>query len=80
MPKRIGGRGDRWVKKKQKGPRDPQAARGPTTHRQSTDVPKAPTARGRVAKTETEARQQAVVARREARRARRARKKSRSNR
>jgi cation transport regulator ChaB len=72
--------GDRWVKKEHAGPSDPQAARGPTTRRKSTDEPKAPTAGGRVAKSETEARQQARIARRDASRSRRGRKKSRSSR
>jgi hypothetical protein len=72
--------GDRWVKKEHAGPSDPQAARGPTTRRKSTDEPKAPTAGGRVANSETEARQQARIARRDASRSRRGRKKSRSSR
>jgi len=54
--------GDRWVKKEQKGPSDPQAARGPTTSTKSTDQPAAPTARGKVARTEKEARAKAKVA------------------
>jgi len=44
-------KGDRWVEKPQKGPSDPQAARGPTTRRKSTDKPPARTAGGRVART-----------------------------
>lgn len=54
--------GDRWVKKEQKGPSDPQAARGPTTHPKSTDQPAAPTARGKVAHNEKEARAKAKEA------------------
>jgi cation transport regulator ChaB len=57
--------GDKWVKKAEKGPSDPQAARGPTTEPKSTDEPRAPTAHGKVAKTEEEARQQAKAARAE---------------
>jgi cation transport regulator ChaB len=64
-------RGDRWVKKMEKGPSDPQAARGPTTHPSSTEEPRAPTAGGTVAKTEEEARRQAKEVRREAAEARR---------
>lgn len=64
-------KGDRWVKKAHKGPSDPQAARGPTTKRKSTDEPPAPTAGGKVAKTGTEAREKAKEARREYARARR---------
>ena len=59
-------RGDRWVKKAEKGPSDPQAARGPTTEPRSTDDPAAPTAGGKVARTEEEARQKAREARKEA--------------
>src|SRR3712207_614164 len=58
--------GDRWVKKVEKGPSDPQAARGPTTDKQSTDEERAPTAGGKVAKTEQEARDKAKAARKEA--------------
>lgn len=58
-------RGDRWVRKSEKGPSDPQAARGPTTHPKSTDEPRAPTAGGKVAHTEEEARGKAKEARRE---------------
>ena len=32
--------GDHWVRKAEKGPSDPQAARGPTTHPKSTDTSK----------------------------------------
>lgn len=54
--------GDRWVKKEEKGPSDPQAARGPTTVPKSTAKPAAPTARGKVARSETEARAKAKEA------------------
>ncbi len=64
-------RGDRWVKKGWKGPSDPQAARGPATRHKSTDEPRAPTAGGKVARTENEARQKAKEARKEYSRARR---------
>ncbi|GCE50875.1 ChaB protein [Thermosporothrix hazakensis] len=40
--------GDRWVRKAEKGPSDPQAARGPTTEHTSYGEPPAPTARGKV--------------------------------
>jgi len=60
-------KGDKWVNKAEK---DPQAARGPTTRRKSTDEPKAPTAGGKVARTAKEARQKAREARREDREAR----------
>jgi len=65
-------RGAKWVKKDHKGPSDPQAARGPTTKRKSTDAPAAPTARGKVAKGAADARKKAKQARREDARARRA--------
>ncbi len=58
-------RGDRWVRKAEKGPSDPQAARGPTTSPRSMDEPRAPTAGGKVAKTESEAREKGREARRE---------------
>src|SRR5512141_1654836 len=58
-------KGNRWVRKAEKGPSDPQAARGPTTRHKSTDEPRAPTAGGKVAKTEKEARQKAKEARKE---------------
>lgn len=57
--------GDRWTEKEHAGPSDPQAARGPTTKVKSTDEPRAPTARGKVAKTPSEARTKAKEARRE---------------
>jgi cation transport regulator ChaB len=41
-------KGDRWVKKSERGPSDPQAARGPTTEPESTEERRAPTARGKV--------------------------------
>jgi cation transport regulator ChaB len=66
-------RGDKWVRKAQKGPSDPQAARGPTTQHKSTAEPKAPTAGGKVAKTEKEAREKAKEARKEYARVRRKR-------
>ncbi len=40
--------GDHWVKKAEKGPSDPQAARGPTPHPKSTQKPGASTAHGKV--------------------------------
>lgn len=58
-------KGDRWVRKAEKGPSDPQAARGPTTRHKSTDEPAAPTARGKVAHSDKEAREKAKEARRE---------------
>ncbi len=58
-------RGDHWVKKDHAGPSDPQAARGPTTRRKSTDPNPAPTARGKVAKSDSEARKKAREARKE---------------
>jgi cation transport regulator ChaB len=58
-------RGDKWVRKAVKGPSDPQAARGPTTRHKSTDEPRAPTAGGKVAGTEKEAREKAKEARAE---------------
>lgn len=57
--------GDHWVEKDHAGPSDPQAARGPTTKRKSTDEPAALTARGKVAHSEKEAREKAREARRE---------------
>jgi len=64
--------GDKWVRKAHKGPSDPQAARGPTTKKKSTDEPRAPTARGKVAKTDKEAREKAKEARKEDAQSRRA--------
>jgi cation transport regulator ChaB len=58
-------KGDKWVKKARKGPSDPQAARGPTTRRKSTDEPRAPTARGKVARTAKQARDKGKQARKE---------------
>ncbi len=66
-------RGDRWMRKAEKGPSDPQAARGPTTRHKSTDEPKAPTAGGKVAHSEKEARAKAKEARKEYGRSRRRR-------
>jgi len=71
-------KGDRWVRKSEKGPSDPQAARGPTTEPRSTDEPKAPTAGGKVARTEKEATKKAKEARQEYQKAR-SKSKSRSN-
>lgn len=68
-------KGDRWVRKAEKGPSDPQAARGPTTKHKSTEEPRAPTARGKVARTPAEAEKKAKEAAREYDRARRAEKK-----
>ncbi len=68
--------GDKWVRKAHKGPSDPQAARGPTTHPTSTAKKRAPTARGKVAHSAKEARSKAKQAQREYSRAYRARKKT----
>ncbi len=65
--------GDRWVPKDEKGPSDPQAARGPHTRKKSTDRDTAPTAGGKVAKTYPEARAKAKEAKREDAAARRVR-------
>lgn len=51
-------RGDKWVQKSGSGPSDPQAARGPTTKRKSTDKP-ASTGGGKTARNEKQARQKA---------------------
>ncbi len=67
-------KGDKWVKKGKKGPSDPQAARGPTTRPKSTDKRRAPTARGKVAKTPQAARQKAREASKEYARSRRQKK------
>ncbi len=58
-------KGNRWVRKAAPGPSDPQAARGPTTPVKSTDKPRAPTARGKVAKSAKEAREKAKEAKKE---------------
>src|ERR671927_862807 len=58
-------KGDKWVRKPHKGPSDPQAARGPTTPQKSTDEPRAPTARGKAARTDEEARRKSQEARKE---------------
>jgi cation transport regulator ChaB len=71
--------GDRWVKKAKKGPSDPQAARGPGTRIKSTDEPAAPTARGKVARTATEARAKAKEARKEDYEARKKRRKAKAS-
>jgi hypothetical protein len=69
-------KGDKWVRKARKGPSDPQAARGPATRKKSTDKPAAPTAGGKVAKSEKEAREKAKEARKENAQARKKRSKS----
>lgn len=58
-------RGDKWVRKAEKGPSDPQAARGPTTEPRSYQGPPAATAGGKVARSEKEARAKARQARKE---------------
>ena len=58
-------KGDKWVRKAEKGPSDPQAARGPTTEQKSYEEPRAPTAGGKVASSEKEAKEKAKQARRE---------------
>jgi cation transport regulator ChaB len=68
-------KGDKWVKKAEKGPSDPQAARGPTTKKKSTDPDRAPTAGGKVAHSDKEAREKAKEARKEDAEARKAREK-----
>jgi cation transport regulator ChaB len=68
--------GDRWVPKPEKGPSDPQAARGPTTRKKSTDPDRAPTALGKVATTGKDAEAKAKEAKREYDRSRRRRAKS----
>ena len=57
--------GDKWVRKAERGPSDPQAARGPTTPQKSTDEPRAPTARGKAAGTDEEARRKSQETRKE---------------
>lgn len=57
--------GDHWERKAHADPSDPQAARGPTTRKKSTDPDTAPTARGKVAKTAGEALAKAKDAARE---------------
>ncbi len=69
-------KGDKWVKKDHPGPSDPQAARGPTTPKKSTDPDRAPTAGGKVAKNASEAREKAKEAHREYERDRRRRARS----
>ena len=58
-------KGDKWVRKAEKGPSDPQAARGPTTEQKSYEEPRAPTAGGKVASSEKEAKEKAKQARKE---------------
>src|SRR5436189_4260631 len=58
-------KGDKWVRKAEKGPSDPQAARGPTTGQKSYEEPRAPTAGGKVARSEKEAKEKAKQARKE---------------
>src|ERR671922_1589131 len=58
-------KGDKWVRKAEKGPSDPQAARGPTTPQTSTAEPRAPTARGKSAATDEEARRKSKEASKE---------------
>ncbi|MFL5629068.1 MAG: ChaB family protein [Ktedonobacteraceae bacterium] len=58
-------KGDKWVRKAEKGPSDPQAARGPTTEQKSYEEPRAPTAGGKVARSEKEAKEKAKQARKE---------------
>jgi cation transport regulator ChaB len=58
-------RGDKWVRKPESGPSDPQAARGPTTHPASTDATPAPTAGGKVARTDAVAKVKQKQARKE---------------
>jgi cation transport regulator ChaB len=57
-------RGDRWVAKAEKGPSDPQAARGPKAKPASTASKPAPTAGGKAARNEREARDESRRARR----------------
>jgi cation transport regulator ChaB len=68
--------GDRWVRKSRRGPSDPQAARGPTTPKRSTDPDRAPTAGGKVARSAPEARRKAKQAKREYGRSYRSRQKA----
>ena len=58
-------KGDKWVRKAEKGPSDPQAARGPTTEQKSYEEPRAPTAGGKVARSVKEAKEKAKQARKE---------------
>jgi cation transport regulator ChaB len=58
-------KGDKWVKKAEKGPSDPQAARGPTTSHKYYEEPRAATAGGKVAGSEKEAKEKAKQARKE---------------
>jgi cation transport regulator ChaB len=63
--------GDKWVKKDHKGPSDPQAARSATSRKTSTDPDRAPTAGGKVAHGEKDAREKDKEARKETAEARR---------
>lgn len=58
-------KGDKWVRKPEMGPSDPQAARGPTTRPRSMDEPRAATGGGKRAKSEAQAREKAREARKE---------------
>jgi cation transport regulator ChaB len=58
-------KGDKWVRKTQKGPSDPQAARGPTTAHKSYEEPRATTAGGKVAHSEKETKEKTKQARKE---------------
>ena len=71
--------GDKWIKKAKKGPSDPQARRGPTTRRKSTDEPRAETAGGKIARTEKEAKKKKKEARKEDREARKIRETKKKN-
>jgi cation transport regulator ChaB len=57
--------GDKWVKKDHKGPSDPQAERSSTSSKKSTDPDRAPTAGGKVAHGEKDARNEGREARHE---------------
>jgi cation transport regulator ChaB len=58
-------KGDRWVAKSERGPSDPQAARGTGTNPPSTSSRRAPTAGGKVARNEEEAKRKGREARQE---------------
>jgi cation transport regulator ChaB len=64
-------KGDKWVRKAEKGPSDPQAARGPRTPRTSTAGLRASTARGKSATMEEEARRKSKEASKEYQQSRR---------
>ncbi len=57
---------DTWVKKDHNGPSDPQAARSSTSKKKSTDPDRAPTAGGKVAHGDQDARKKGREARQEA--------------